>query len=122
MLDEAGKNEEAEEQFKIAVEKDPDYYDAIFSLARIYTNKIVDISKEKNNLGITKEDQVKTKEYEAEIKKLSNTALPYWEKANELQPDDKSTLQTLQYLYMQAKDYDKAKAVNSRLEELGFDN
>ncbi len=120
MLEQAKKPEEAEKEYLKAIEKDPNLYGSRYNLAALYTNQMLDIIKEKNNLGISKDDQAKAKEYDVQIKKLVTEVLPHWEKVNELEPDDKNTLQSLQYLYIQVKDYDKAEAVAKRMEELGF--
>lgn len=112
----------AESAYEKAIEINPEYYPPRFNLGVLYRNKIVELAKSKNALGISEEDQKKTKVINEEINELIEKSLPHWEKANELKPDEKNTLNTLQYLYMQMKDYDKAEAVADRMEELGFND
>jgi len=47
------------------------------------------------------------------------SALPYLEKAHEIEPQDRVVLETLQTVYVQLKMNDKAEAVNTKIEALG---
>lgn len=120
MYESAEKFDLAKEQYIGAIKVDPDYYNANFNLGVMYRNGIVEISKEKNNLGYSKADQARDKELTAELIKACEEALPFWEKCNSLQPDEQTTLETLQYIYMQQKDYDKAEVISKQMEDLGF--
>ncbi|MDH5379986.1 MAG: tetratricopeptide repeat protein [Cyclobacteriaceae bacterium] len=120
MKDQMGKTEESKVHYENALKVDPKYFNALFNLGVYYRNQLVEKSKEKNNLGISKADIAKGKKLDSEITELSKKALPYWEKCRELKADDQTTLETLQYIYVQLKDYDKAEEVMSIMEELGY--
>lgn len=112
--------DQAKSSYEKALEVDPDYFNALFNLGVMYRNKLVDLATERNNLGISKEDLAKEKELVKQIEVSSKEALPFWEKAREMKPEDRTTLETLQYIYVQLKDYDKAEEVQNKMKELGF--
>ena len=99
-------------------EKDPQSYNAVYNLAVLYYNEAVELIKEKNNLGISAADLKKAEEMQAGIDKRLEDALPYWEKANALQPGDRTTLETLQYIYVQTKQMEKAQGIKSQLDNM----
>ncbi|MEQ8927525.1 MAG: tetratricopeptide repeat protein [Fulvivirga sp.] len=119
MYEEIGDAAKAKEAYKGAVEVDPDYYNARFNLAVLIYNQAVDLIKEMNNLGISQADQKKAKAMNVDIDKRLKEAVPHWEKLNSLQPNDRTTLETLQYIYTQLKMKDKAEKVSMQLEALG---
>ncbi|MFN4234361.1 MAG: tetratricopeptide repeat protein [Bacteroidia bacterium] len=101
----------AEQAYKKAIEIKPDYFDAIYNLGALYFNQGVKI----NDAAQTIADNAK---YAAEIKKADekfNIALPYLEKALEIQPNDKNTLLSLKQLYARTGQTDKYKQVNEKL-------
>lgn len=101
----------AEQAYKKAIEIKPDYFDAIYNLGALYFNQGVKI----NDAAQTIADNAK---YAAEIKKADekfNIALPYLEKALEIQPNDKNTLLSLKQLYARTGQTDKYKQVNDKL-------
>ena len=59
------------------------------------------------------------KAVEAKANDVFILAVPYFERAHEVKPDDVSTLQTLQTLYALMKEYDKVEEVKGKLEALG---
>ena len=118
MEEELGNTEEAKAAYVKATEVDPDYFNAAFNIAVLYYNEAVNLITEKNNLGISKADIAKAKEMQTEIDTKLKKALPFWEKVLELQPEERTALETLQYIYLQEKEYDKAEEVKARLEAL----
>lgn len=101
----------SEQAYKKAIEIKPDYFDAIYNLGALYFNQGVKI----NDAAQTIADNAK---YAAEIKKADekfNLALPYLEKALEIQPNDKNTLLSLKQLYARTGQTDKYKQVNDKL-------
>ena len=119
MEEELGNNEEAKKAYAKSSEIDPNYYNSSFNLAVLYYNEAVNLITEKNNLGISAADIKKAESMQAEIDKKLKAAMPYWEKVLELQPEERTALETLQYIYMQEKLYDKAEEMKNRLEALG---
>jgi len=119
MQEELGNIEEAAEAYNKAIEADPDYYNAVFNLAVLNYNIAVELIKEKNNLGISSSEQKKAKEMQAKIDEKLKAALPHWEKANELQPNDRTTLETMQYIYSQLKMNEKVTEIAKQLDAMG---
>lgn len=118
MQEELGNTDKAADAYKKAIEVDPDYYNAIFNIAVLNYNIAVELIKEKNNLGISSAEQKKAKVLQKEIEEKLRAALPYWERANELQPNDRTTLETLQYIYSQLKMNEKVLEISEKLESL----
>lgn len=101
----------AEQAYKKAIEIKPDYFDAVYNLGALYFNQGVKI----NDAAQTIADNAK---YAAEIKKADekfNLALPYLEKALELQPNDRNTLVSLKQLYARTGQSEKYKQINDKL-------
>ena len=114
--EELGNLDKARDAYENAVKIDPSYYDGVYNLAVIDYNKAVNLIREKNNLGISSADQKKAKEMQVQIENRLKTALPNWEKANELKPGDRTTLETLQYIYSQLGMNAKVMEIAEQLE------
>lgn len=102
----------AESSYKKAIEIKPDYYDATFNLGALYFNDAVKINDKANDI---KDDKL----YKQERKKADDRfslAIPYFEKALELQPGDKNTLLSLKQLYARTGQNDKYTKVKEQLE------
>ena len=83
-------------------------------------NKASEVIKEVNDLNpYNKADQKREKELKPQIDMLLEKALPQWERLNELQPGERTSLETLQYIYTQLKKYDEAEAIMAELDKLG---
>ncbi|MEL7001860.1 MAG: tetratricopeptide repeat protein [Bacteroidota bacterium] len=119
MYDETDQQDKAKGAYRRALKADPTNYNSQFNLAVIYYNEVVKLLTEKNNLGITAADLKKANEMQKSIDEKLKAALPEWEKANELTPNDQTTLETLKYIYFNLKMYEKAEAVEKQLESLG---
>ncbi|ELR73338.1 hypothetical protein C900_04190 [Fulvivirga imtechensis AK7] len=118
MQEELGNKGEAKEAYKKAVDLDPKNFNATFNLAVINYNEAVELIKKKNNLGITAADLKKAKDMQVEINEKLKAALPYWEKILELEPQNRTALESLQYSYSQLKMNEKALEVTEKLEAL----
>ena len=119
MYEEVNQPDKAKEAYIKSIEADPNYLNSRFNLAVISYNQAVELIKERNNLGISAADQKKAKAMQADIDVKLKESLPHWEKVHELQPKDKTALETLQYLYTQMKMYDNAEAIANKLDALG---
>jgi hypothetical protein len=49
-------------------------------------------------------------------------ALPYWEKAEKIKPDDQEVLDTLYSIYTDLDMQEQMKRIDKRYKELGMDN
>lgn len=122
---EAKEDAKAEEHFanalgyyQQALEKDPDYLDATYSIGALYYNRAAvyqqglnaladDYSKE----GLKKFDALKEK-MNVEFDK----ALPYFQKAEKLDPNDANTLIALKEIYARKNDLTLSNEFKNRLE------
>jgi tetratricopeptide (TPR) repeat protein len=92
---------------------DPDFFDANFNMGAMYYNKGGDIINTANQLPIN--EQVKFDKLMAEGNANLQKALPYFEKAESLRPDDKDVLLSLKEIYTRLKMYDKMNSINTKL-------
>jgi len=111
-FDVLGNFDEAEKAYKKALELKPVYFDAIYNLGALYFNKGVSIFEKADKISDMKLYDVEKQKFE----EMWGKALPYLEKANELDPKDRNTMISLSQLYARLKQYDKAKAMKEKLE------
>jgi tetratricopeptide (TPR) repeat protein len=116
LYEEKKEVEKARECFDKALALSPESADIQASVGRIHFNKGVSLRAEANDIS----DQ---KKY-AEAKKISNDkfkeALPYFEKAHQLKPDEKEYLIALKGIYYNldmGKEYEEADAKLNKLNE-----
>lgn len=123
----AGNDAKAEEyfdsalsNFQRALEKDPDFFDAIYSIGTLYYNRAAvlvgrlqgmedDYSKE----GLKKYEAMKEKIFEQ-----FNEALPYFKQCEQLNPNDVNTLIALREIYARKDQLDMAEVFKQRLENV----
>lgn len=101
--------------YKKAIELKPDYFDAIYSLGALYFNDGIRLFLEADKMV---NDMTKYKEMQAKFEDRWKNALPYLEKALELNPNDMNTLISLKQLYSRTNQMDKLKVVNDKLKSL----
>lgn len=118
------KNNEIEAAMKFydkAIELRPDYVEAIINKADLILSKEGGIIEEMNSLGTSNADYDR---YD-ELKEIKNNiyieALPYLEKASNLRDTDVDLIRTLKNIYSLLAMDDKAKLMQSRLDELGIE-
>lgn len=99
ILDQDKQPAKALEAYKKAVEVDPTNFDANFNLGVYNYNKAADLYTKASKMSLA-EYQKSGKKYEADGKKYFQDSLPYFEKALEAQPNDRSTISSLQKAYM----------------------
>ena len=116
------KFDDAKKNFEAALKIDPTFFDAQYYLAQLYLIEADKIKREMNNLGITAADKKKKMELDAELVKRYKEALPYWEKAEKLNPSETDVLDKLSIIYYYLGEDTKAARVEKRLKELGVDN
>jgi hypothetical protein len=73
-------------------------------------------------LGITAADKKKRFELDAVLVEKLKVALPYWEKAEQLNPSDQEVLDTLQSIYRDLDMQPQLARINARYKELGLEN
>lgn len=122
-----GDGAKADEYFKKALErynqalaKDPKYFDAIYSIGALYYNKAAAMTKE---LVALEGDYSKEglKKYEAMKEKVFtqfDEALPFFKKAEKLNPNDANTLIALKEIFARKDDLATSNEFKSRLEKV----
>ena len=108
----------AQESYEKAIELNPEYYEANYNLGVVHYNKARDIISEMNNLSLD-EYRKQEADYVARAKVHFEEALPYFEKAVEIKPEeDIQLLETLAGVYLQLKMMDKAAALEEKIKVL----
>lgn len=102
--------------YKETIEVDPNYFDALFNLGAIYFNKGGEVINEANKLPIS--ETAKYDKMLADGNNFLNLALPYLEKCETIQPNDKSTLISLKEIYTRLSLTEKLGAINSKLSSM----
>lgn len=104
-------SENAEANFRKALEINPKYGDAVIGLGRIYYNQAVVMQSEANALNDPKEyDKLNT-----QAKELFNKALPYFEKAVEIDPENTQYLMALRGIYYNLGMEDKMAELEQKM-------
>jgi len=124
---EAGNEEKAKEYFdnalkyyNQALDKDPKFFDAVYSIGALYYNKAASLTKEMQEL---EEDYSREglKKYEAkreEVFSFFDKALPYFKKAESINPNDVNTLIALKEIFARKDDLDTSNEIKVRLENV----
>ena len=102
--------------YKETIDADPNYFDALFNLGAIYFNKGGEVINEANKLPIN--ETAKYDKMLADGNNYLNMALPYLEKCETIQPQDKPTLISLKEIYTRLKMNEKLVAINDKLSNL----
>lgn len=87
--------ENAEKYFSKALEINPDYIESLSNLGRIYYNQGVNKQGEANMINDSKQYQ----EELAKAKELFKKALPYFEKAHQMKPEEREYMTALRGIY-----------------------
>jgi tetratricopeptide (TPR) repeat protein len=113
--DQMGDMEKAAEAYKNAVELNAEYFDANYNLGALYVNEAAAIIEEANQLplGDPKYDVAKKKADDMLLE-----ALPYLEKANQIDPKELNTLVTLKEIYARTNQLEKLQQVNEAIKNL----
>ena len=110
--------EEAKKNFEQALRLDPSYFDAQYYLAQVYLIDAAKIMDQVKNLGITAADRKKQAELDKLLVAKYKDALPHWEKAEKLKPNDLDVLDRLRTIYYYLGDDANEKRVSAKLKTL----
>ena len=116
----AGPNEKQDlalADYKKAIELDPNNFDAQFNLGVYNYNRAADAYTKASKMDL-KTYQVLGKKYESEGKKHFEASVPYFEKALQLQPEDRNTLVSLQKVYFRLGRTVDSERLNVKLQSL----
>ncbi len=101
----------AEADYKKAIEVDGEYFDALYNLGALYFNRGAELLNEANLISDDGEYEKAKNAATAELKK----ALPYLEKAHEIEPTDQSTMISLRDIYGRTNLMEKYEEMNAKL-------
>ena len=108
------KNDEAIVELTKSIELKPDVYDTQYGCGAAYINKAADMFKAANDIM----DVKKYTEAVDQANAVYAKALPYFEKALELKPNDVYTMNNLKELYYRLKQTDKYDAIKAKLDAI----
>ncbi|WP_423148230.1 tetratricopeptide repeat protein [Rubrolithibacter danxiaensis] len=108
--------QKAEEAYKKALAIDPNFADANLNLGGVILNNAIDIYNKARNIPTNKQT-----EYNAMLKKANveaDRALPYIQKANELNPKSVLALENLKTYYLLKNDTGKVAEIKKKIDAL----
>ena len=114
-------SELAKISFEDALKIDPEYFDAQLYLARAVSEDAHKIKREMNNLGISEADKKKRFELDKIYVEKLKVSLPYWEKAEKLNPSEQEVLDELYSIYGDLDMQTQLKRIEKRYKELGIE-
>lgn len=110
---------DAEKYYKVALEKDPKYYDVYYGLGALYFNKAAKVINKRNKLPLNAQ-----KEYDAfsqEATELFRGAYKQFVEAEKIKPSDMSLIIAFKELYANTNQLQHSKEYKTRLEALQKD-
>lgn len=108
------EGDEAIAAYSKAVEVKPDYFDAYYNLGAFIFNQGVGYNNSANDLDFrTQKKEIAALESKAD--EAFKSAIPHLEKAHEIDPADKATMQSLSQLYVRMKMTDKYNAMKEKM-------
>jgi tetratricopeptide (TPR) repeat protein len=111
LYDKLGRYDDAEKAYKHCLEMNPEYFNANYNLGVLYYNKAVKLYEEASKATDNNVYTAKQAEADEQLKLV----VPYMEKSSQLDPKEKSTLDTLKTIYYRLKMDDKYKEVVEKL-------
>ena len=116
LYDKLDRFDDAKRSYEYCLELDENYFNAHYNLGVLYYNKAVKLYEEANLINDIQEYEQAKAVADEEVAK----ALPYIERAHEINPDDVESLRTLKTLYYRLQMDDKYDEVIAKLKEKGI--
>jgi tetratricopeptide (TPR) repeat protein len=116
LFDKLQKPEEAAECYMKAIEFKEDYFDAYYNLGALYYNKGVKQIDVANSIPSNQPEKYEIEKEKADVE--FRKAIPYMEKAHEVNPTDKYTMESLKTLYYRLKMLDKHAVIVDKMKNL----
>ncbi len=104
--------------YGMALERDPNFTDATYSIGALYFNQAANMTQELSTLAddFSKEGQRKYDELQAEVAEVFETALPFFITVEKQKPSDINTLIALKEIYARKSDFTMSNEFKARLE------
>lgn len=118
-VDKAGEYfDQALEYYNQSLQKDPKNFDAQYSVGALYYNKAANMTSELNELSndFSKEGMKKYEAKKQEIFAEFDKALPFFQKAESIDPNSVNTLIALKEIYARKDDLETSNKFKERLE------
>jgi len=106
-----GHNEEALADYDKALELDPKLADAVAGKGRVYYNQAIKMNEDAAYI----QDQKAYKQALAEMNEMFKKALPFFEKAHEMDPENRDFMITLKTLYYRFHMDEKYEEIQNKL-------
>ncbi len=116
--DQLGNKEKAMKYYTKALELKPDYEAALINIAALKLSNEDKLVEEMNNLGNSSADNKKYEELKKERENSYKEALPYLEKAHQINASNQNVLKYLMNIYGQIGEDAKYKEAKAKLEAL----
>ena len=113
LYDKAGEQEKAMKAYLRAAELDPAYFDTQYNIGALLFNKGVTAVEKANEIMDNEEYEKAKKAADEQFAE----ALPYMEKAHEINPDDIATMETLKILYYRLQKMELHEVIVKKLSE-----
>ena len=108
------------EAYKKAIELKEDYFNALYNIGALYYNKAAFILKAAQDIPLNQKKKYDTEKEKANV--FFKEALPYMEKAHEIEFRDKNTLMSLSTIYLKLGMRDKQKEIKELLDNVSVDD
>ncbi len=105
--------EQAEASYKKSIECDPKFFDSYFNIGVLYNNRAAYEYEKANN----EKDDVKYQKLKKVADDIYVKAVPYFEQAHQLKPEDVPTIKQLKTLYAKAQNTAKFEEMKKLLGE-----
>ncbi len=116
LYDKLQKTDEATASYLKAIEYKDDYFDAYYNLGALYYNKGVKQVDVANAVPSNQPEKYEEEKEKADIE--FKKAIPYMEKAHEINPTDKFTMESLKTLYYRLKMLDKHAEIIEKMKSI----
>jgi tetratricopeptide (TPR) repeat protein len=114
LYDKMGDFANAEKSYKVCLDMNPKFFDAAYNLGVLYFNNAVKIYEDASKISDNTEFEKRQKQGDD----MLMNAVPYMEKAHELDPTDRSSLETLKTVFYRLKMDDKYQEVVKQINSL----
>ena len=112
MYDRIGKVPEAEKLYMQALDMNPEFYDAAYNLGVLYYNEAVKLYEQASRTP----DNAAAQKLETQGDEMLKKAVPFMERASQIDPEDTYSLQNLRNIYYRLEMTDKYNEVVKKLQ------